>query len=75
MESRTTDCGPVSAQMLEIQHSNLFEVVQDCIIIDHVIYAEFDSRFTVTFIIKSLGLFFLEREQTSKCGKEVFLHI
>ena len=61
MENSKTDCGPVSAQKLEIQHFILLEVVQDCIITDHVIYAEFDSRFTVTFIITSLGLFFVTR--------------
>jgi len=61
MENRTTDCGPVSAQKLEIQNFILFEVVQECIIIDHVIYAESDSRFPVTLIIKSLGLFFVTR--------------
>jgi len=61
VESRTTDYCPVSAQKLEIQRFILFEVVQDCIIIDHVIYVESDSQFTVTFIIKSLGLFFVTR--------------
>jgi hypothetical protein len=61
MESRTTDCGPVSAQKLGIQQFILFEVVQNCVIIDHVIYAESDIRFTVTLIIKSLGLFFVTR--------------
>ena len=59
---------------MEIQHFILLEVAQDCIIIDHVIYAESDSRFTVTFIIKSLGLFFVTRtnEQMWKGG---VLHI
>jgi len=32
MENSKTDCGPVSAQKLEIQHFILLEVVQDCII-------------------------------------------
>jgi hypothetical protein len=61
MESRKTDCGPVWAQKLEIQHFILFEVIQDCIITDHVIYAESDIRFAVTLIIKSLGLLFVTR--------------